>query len=873
MARAAPLQPSFNAGELSKKLGGRVDIAKYGGGCQFLENFIPVIQGPAQRRSGFRFVAEVKDSSKRVWLVKFEFNVQQAYILEFGEGYIRFFTNHGQLQVSGVPAYSGATAYVKGDLVVDAGINYYCIAPTTGNAPPNATYWYALTGNNYEIPSPYTASDLTNPDGTFGLGLVESADIVYIVCANQKPQKLSRFGVTNWQLATLAQTWGPFQPTNITNTTVYASAATGATTLTASAPIFDASMVGEYFYLGQKTVLSVPLWEAGKAVLSGVLRRSDGKNYLSLNAATTGGIKPTHNEGAVFDGDTGVQWEFQDAGYGYVLLTAFTSSTVMDGTVISKIPDNAVLVANASTKWAKSAWGESEGYPTKVTFFKERLTFARGQTVWLSVSGDYENFNTRDDGGLVVTDSAIIATISSDTVNNVTWLSPADALIVGTAGGEFSIKPLTDQQAFGPDNVQAVPISSFGSKAIQPSNIGDVVLFIQRAGLKLRDIIFDFISNGFKSSDQNALADHITESGVVQMAYQQEPYSINWSVLSNGKLVGMTYSREQYADPPYGGWHGHKVGEDGLVECVATIPNQFTDGDELWIVTQFVIDGNVKRYIGYLEKEFTVDADPQDCFFVDYGLTLDNVQNATLTPDTGADVQYTENVEFEAGSAIFSAGDVGKEIHYHYSFDDIEGKPTWYTSKALITAYTDTTHVDCTINYPFPDLNVIGANEWRLTVTTISGLDHLEGRTVDILADGAKSPQRVVTGGEITLQDQASKIHIGLPMPARLKTMRLNAGAQDGTSQGKTARINKVAVRLLSSLGLQVGPSFDKLDDIEFRQVQDLMDNVPALFEGDAVVDFAGDYTTDPWLCFQQTDPLPCTIVAIMPTISTYDRG
>lgn len=827
MARASPIQSNVNAGQLSPNVSGRVDIAKYAGACSFLQNFIPLIQGPAQRRSAFRFVAEVKDSTKRAWLIKFEFNVQQSYQLEFGEGYIRFFTNHGQLQSAGP----------------------------------------------YEIASPYTAADLTNADGTFGLGFVESADIIYVVCAAQQPRKLARLASTNWTLSVLTPTWGPFKNINTTALNIWASATTGAVTLNASAALFSAAMVGQDVYLQQKTVLSITQWEPGKAVAANSLRRSDGKNYKAVNAATTGGNKPIHSEGSVYDGDTGVQWAFQDPGYGYATITSFVSSTQVNATVVKQIPDNAVLVANATIKWAFSAWNSVDGYPTQVTFFKERLTFSRGQTVWLSVAGDYENMATKDDGGVVTTDSAIVAPISSSQVNNIVWMTPKDALLIGTAGSEFTIKALTEQQPFGPDNIQAVPISSFGSRTIQALSIGQVALFVQRSGLKMRDVIYDFLSNTFKSTDQTTLSDNIVQPGLVQIAYQQEPYSIIWAVRSDGVLAAMTYSREQYADPPYGGWHRHVIGGGGLVECISTNPNPAIDGDELWCIAKFIINGVTKRYVGFMEKERRLNDDQQDAFYVDFGLTLNNTQNAMLTPGANATLAGATGVVFTAGSAIFAAGDVNREIHLRYSTADVEGILTWITSKALITAFTDSTHVTGNILVAFQSISTIAALGWRMTVTTISGLSHLEGQLVDILADGAKSPQRTVSAGSITLQDKASKVHVGLPMPAYLRTMRLNAGAQDGTSQGKVARINTVVVRLLETLGLMYGPSFSQLKSANFRRAANTMNNAPPLFTGDFKVDFNGDYTTNPWLCFKQSDPLPCTIVAIMPTVSVYDRG
>jgi hypothetical protein len=834
MPRAATILGSFNAGELSPNIEGRPDIAKYGAGCKTLENFIPIVQGPAKRRAGTRFVAEIKDSAARSWLVRFEFNTQQAYILEFGQYYIRFYANHGQVLYLGSP---------------------------------------------YEIASPYTTSDLTGSDGSFSLRFTESNDVVYICHANYAPRKLSRLGPTNWTLTTLTPTNGPFKIINTTATTVYSDVQTGAATVTASASLFTAAMVGSMFYIGQKSQLSLPMWEPAKVIAIGDRRRSNGVNYIALTAATTGGVKPIHTSGSATDGSTGVLWQYEDPGYGYGIITAYTSPTVVSMTIIKAIPYYAVLVGNASTNWALAAWSDVEGWPTQVNFYKERLVFGRGQSVWLSVSGDYENFASKDDSGLVVADMAISLTLQSDKVNNLQWLSSQDALLCGTAGGEFAVQSITTNLPFGPDNVTAPAVSSFGSRNTIPVKIGEATLFIQRSGLKMRDIVYDYISNKFQSTDQNVMADHITQSGLSQIAYQQEPYSLVWAVRTDGRLVCMTYSREQYDSPPFGGWHNHPVGGSFsggpvVVESIAVIPTPAGDRDEVWMIVKRTIQGSTKRYIEYIEYDRRFNDDPQNAFYVDCGLTLDNTKAVTLTPGTGATVANTSGVVFTAGGAVFGAGDVGKEIQYRYWTYAIDGKTKLYASaRALITAYTDTTHVTATILQPFTSLSAIDASAWRMTVTTITGLSHLNGETVAINGDGATYPQQVVVGGSVTLPTPASKAQIGLPIRARLQTMRLNAGAADGTSQGKTARINKATVRFLETLGCKFGPSFDKMDEIDFRVVANLMDGPPDLFTGDQLIDFDADYSTDPWVCIETSEPQPCTVVGIMPIISTYDRS
>lgn len=876
MGRASPALASFNAGEISKRLEGRTDTDKYAAGCKVLEGFISLIQGPATRRGGFKFAGEVKDSSKRTWLVPFEFNTTQAFVLEFGDGYIRFYANHAQVITSGVAAYNGATAYAPGNLVTSGGVTYYCIANTTGNAPPNATYWYAQTGVIYEIPSPYSVADMLSADGTCNLRIIQSADVLYICHPSYQTRKLTRFGSTNWVVSLLNPTGGPFKTLNSSTTNVYASAQTGSVTLVANGSIFTAAMVGSLFYLEERSTTSAKPWQSATAYSIGDRVRHDGKNYVAATAGTSGSDAPVHTSGTVYDGAT-VSWTYEDPGYGYGQITGYTSPTQVTMLVIKPLPFLSVLVGNASTNWAFGAWSSIEGWPTHVAFFRERLCFGRGIEVWLSVSGDFENFDTRDASGLVVTDSSFKRTLTAQKINNILWMevfSPtSEALMIGTAGAEFAIKSQTESQPFGVDNVSAQPVSTIGSRNVVPVHVGQAILFAQRSGKKLQDLTYDYYSGNNGSNDQTLYADHMLLRQSMQMAYQQEPFSIIWTVRSDFKLVGMTYSREQYPSAPHGGWHRHPVAAD--CECICTIPNDTTN--ELWAEFVLTVNGATKRYIAYKMPEDGLEDDQEDAFFVDLGSTYDGSVATTLTPGAGANVKNTTGVPFAAGAASWVAGDVGRYIYRRYSYIklDSSGQPytAYATAKALITGYTDSTHVTATIQAAFPDLSVIASGGWRMTVTTISGLGYLEGKEVDILIDGATHPKRTVTAGAISLQSPASKIHIGLPMPARLQIMRLNAGAQDGTSQGKKGYIPNVAIRLLRTLGLRFGQSFAKMDVISFRTPANLMDNAPPLFTGDIDKSFPGGINSDPWLCFEQSDPLPCTIVGLYPQSIVSDKA
>jgi len=184
MAKVTPIQTNFAGGEISPRLYGRIDLQKYASSLEHLENFLVFPHGGVTKRSGTRFIAEVKDSSKKVRLVPFIFSTEQAYILEFGDEYIRFYRDEGQIQSS---------------------------------------------GSAYELASPWGQNDLVDLDWT------QSADILYVFHKNYQPRKVSRTGHTSWTITNFETVDGPFGPLNNTATTMTASATSGTSvTITAS---------------------------------------------------------------------------------------------------------------------------------------------------------------------------------------------------------------------------------------------------------------------------------------------------------------------------------------------------------------------------------------------------------------------------------------------------------------------------------------------------------------------------------------------------------------------------------------------------------------------------------------------------------------
>ena len=167
----------------------------------------------------------------------------------------------------------------------------------------------------------------------------------------------------------------------------------------------------------------------------------------------------------------------------------------------------------------------------------------------------------------------------------------------------------------------------------------------------------------------------------------------------------------------------------------------------------------------------------------------------------------------------------------------------------------DAFYVDCGLSYQGP------------AAGTVSGLGHLEGETVEILADGARRPPQAVTGGAVAIEPAAERVHVGLGYRWALSTMRLEAASGGGTAQGQAKRIADVTVRFFRSLGARIGAPGGAGDVIHFRAADDPMDAPPPLFTGDRRVSFPAGWDREGMVEISGEGPFPATVIAIMPTL------
>ena len=154
--------------------------------------------------------------------------------------------------------------------------------------------------------------------------------------------------------------------------------------------------------------------------------------------------------------------------------------------------------------------------------------------------------------------------------------------------------------------------------------------------------------------------------------------------------------------------------------------------------------------------------------------------------------------------------------------------------------------------------------------TTISGLGHLEGQEVVVLADNSPVEGLVVKNGEITLPQAASVVHVGLPYESDLETLSLEVEQRDGTGQGRKKKVGQLVLRLLDSRGLEAGPDADHMTEIKWRSGEDY--NAPTdLFTGDKKLVISPQWGTDGRVFIRQSQPLPVTILAVIPEMVPGD--
>lgn len=864
------VQRSFSGGEISPSLWARVDLTKYATGLKTCRNFMVMRHGGVANRPGTSFVAEVKDSTKKIKLVPFIFNIDQTYVLEFGNLYMRVHRNGAQV-VETTKTISGATqanpcvvtatshGYLNGQEVYIASVggmiqlngrNFKIANKTThtyelqymDGTSVDATGFTAYTSGGtsarvYEIVTPYTEAHLPE------LQHIQSADVVTLVHPSYEPRELIRTGHTAWTLSTI--TFGA----TVATPTGLASSASGTA----------------YYY--KVTAINAETGE--ESMPTAAVGSTTTTSTLTWNAVTGAGY---YN---VYRG--------LNNAYGWIgIAGADASPSFVD---VSYVPDS---LDNPPV--ARTPFTGTSNYPSTAAYYQQRLLFANTdnnpEAVYGSKSTLYKNYMVSTP---LQDDDAVTFSLVGKQVNEIRHLLDIGKLIVFTTSGEWSIEG-GPSGILAPGDVNPKQYTYNGSGFLPPLVVGGNALYVQARGSVVRDLAYDYQSDGYKGNELSIFAAHFFDNyTIVDWAYQQIPHSIVWCVRNDGALLGLTYIREHQVF----GWHKHdfngvELGMDyladgtyfadgsilasggtddatsGLAENVCVVPEGTED--VLYLTINRVINGKVVRYIERMATRQVVKV--EDSIFMDCSLSYDgrNTNTShTMTLTNGVNWTYDETLTLKSSASYFTSADVGNSIF----ITGIDGTNIRFS----ISGYTSGTIATGTPQKTVPlNMRDTALPSWGKGVDVVSGLWHLEGRAVSVTVDGfvSASPnntgygEKTVIDGKITLHDPHAVIHVGLPYVSDIETLNIDIiGVSSMTDKKKL--INKLTMFVESSRGIWAGSDADNLTEFKLRSNEGYDDPVN-LATGTIDLNIKADWKTNGSLFVRQIDPLPLAILAVVPT-------
>jgi len=507
------------------------------------------------------------------------------------------------------------------------------------------------------------------------------------------------------------------------------------------------------------------------------------------------------------------------------------------------------LTRTTDTNWtiANVAWAGA-GVPDFTTadnrpgaggFFDQRLWLAgtnnNPEYIWGSKVGSIEDFNSTD---------GLIFQVYYDKRFKINWLAAKNQIVFGATKGEGVLSgggaPISST------NLDLSVPSPIGNADIQGLVVGDIFVSFHKGLKKVLAFQYSNDVQSWKPVDLTFLSSHILGDGIVEADLQVDPDTILWCVTSDGQLVGFTYEPGATM-----AWHCRTIGQtiDGndKVESIAIMAG--TTEDEIWISVKRKVNGTTKRFIEYF-KPRNYGSDQKDCYFVDCGLTLDKGAAYDISGATNADP-----IVISCTGHPFSNDDK-VQITSVGGLTEINNLVFTVKNKAADTFELYSEDGTNTIDGTGYGTYTSGGAAQEVT-KTIPGLDHLEGETVQVLADGATHPDETVNSGSITLDRYANKIHAGLGYVSELKPMRL-------TPPGAKKAAFKAIIRVYDTLGCKIGRSEDTLKTITFRKGDDPMDSAPPLFTGDKTKILTHSWDTDGDILIVQDQPLPLNIAALI---------
>lgn len=821
---------SFAGGEITPELAGRLDLVKYQTGLSLARNFITLPHGPAVRRTGFEFVNEAKDSTGQVRLIPFVFSATQTAVLEFGHLYIRVHIDGGTLleDTVAISSIAGSTVntatahgYSTGDWVF-IGTRYHKVTVVDADTFTTKDLWGANTTASgataarvFTLVSPYDEADL------FDLHYAQSADIITIAHPAYATRELARISETSWTLSSVSFAPSSAAPTGVTATPTVANS----TNLTIAKYVVTAVQAdGVTESLASATAsANNNLTLAGNfnTITWSPVNGCNRYNVYKLRGGIFGYIGQVQPQTGVTKTITNIQSTdlvYRTNKYNKVEVTTSAAHGFTTGQLI--------FVTGVGVSIFNGVWQITVTSTTKFTFNFQHTGPKSSSTGTASIPS------------LSLTDDNVVA--------DTTQSPPEDIIALNSGEGDYPSATVYHEQRRWFAGTDDKPQVMWATRTGTSTNL--------TSSVPTRDA--DAMELGVASSQYNQIRHLVALSDLIALTAGGE-----FRIYADGAPAitptSLSIKPQGYA----GASNVQPVVTTGSILYVQAQGSRIRELSYSWEANSYrTVDAAIMaphRFNGYSVRDLAYTRAPESILWAvrNDGTML----GMTYVPDQQVYGWHAHDTDgaFES-AAVVSEGN--EDVLYVVVKRTVNSRQVRYIERLrtrLLVNAADAFFVDSGLSYS------------GTPITSLSGLWHLEGKAVDILADGAVVPRQTVTNGAITLPNAASKISVGLPITADLRTLPLAIEGAQAAGQGTMKNVNKVHLRVSQSSIVKAGPDFTRLREYPARAVSDPYGSPPALRDGELSLSVDPSWNTDAAICVRQDLPLPLNVLSMVLEVQT----
>jgi hypothetical protein len=834
------------------------------------------VEGGVQKRGGTLFVTPAFKEDNVIRLLPFDFTADQSYVMEFGEKYVRILTRDGVLLDptnnvkngnfdDGVTSWTATTTTLTVTDGVASLVGAGSVEQSFEDVKVDQVYKVGFSTTEGTAPTVTIIGtwDDSGTDKTDDLftGLVDGATFTV---TDAKYTKLTfRFIVTaDCKIDTVSCT---FVDRDYTVDSPYSSEQIQDVQFVQSADVVfmvHPDIRPKEFARGVDEYGNITWGFSDYEYDDGPYQTINTDDTYKLNASAVSGTATITATGFTPFTESSIGSSIRikaGTNWGYGKITAYSSPTSVTVTVKEDFGNT-----TATDVFQMYAWSDENGWPGAVSMFEQRIimgkTKLQPQGFWATLSGDLYTYKPTDETGQVLDESALSDIHLAGThVSIISWIVGTQNLVFGTGGGLYRTNT-TNSSPLAANTVRVMYDNGTQCADIQPVQLGTLILFTQRQRKKLFSAQYDFAADALVDDNVAQFAKHLIHSPIKEIILQREPNNILWVVLDDGTVRTCTYVPSQGVVA----WHRFSLGGSfrggkPLVESVTSISGY--NEDNAWMVVRRTVNGQERRYIERVVEENNLGQ--EFVFHVDSGATIEEKWNINnITP--GVDLM---NIETTTAHGL-TTDDKVKFYDIVVKADEEGNVGTSLNGMQFTVTVVDDTNFTVVTDPSLYD-DYIEGGVVRKFINIITGLDHIEGQKVCVLADGAIRPVKTVQGGQIELLRPSAVTVVGLCFSAILSPVQYEASTTIApTLQNKNVRNVKTTVQVLNSLGMKFGTRLDKLDIKSFRSTSDKMDTAVPLFTGKVEIKPSSNYSLEEKFYLVNDQPLPFVITSLVYELS-----